>query len=84
MSSPPAPRPQQVACPVCWIEGVTPSQAGHYVYRCSRCGGCYACQHDVDLEHRRWRCRDNEWRPASFDDGALVTAFHPNGKTFHV
>lgn len=29
-----------------------------YVYRCSRCGDCYACQHTLDRKRRLWRCKD--------------------------
>lgn len=25
-----------------------------YAYRCSRCGGCYACEHTFDLDGANW------------------------------
>ena len=46
-----------------------------YVYRCSRCGGCYGCEHEVSRDYRSWKCKDGNWRPVIFDRGVTVASF---------
>jgi hypothetical protein len=38
---------------------------GWKLFRCSRCGGCYACEHEALYEGGKWvwLCRDNRKRP---------------------
>jgi hypothetical protein len=40
-----------------------------YAYICSRCGGCYACDHKSqwDGDKWMWRCIDGQLRPAILD-----------------
>lgn len=35
-----------------------------YPYRCTRCLGCYGCQHQVSKDYSKWLCQDGVWRPA--------------------
>lgn len=57
-----------MSCLMCDIvEG--PPHDRRLVYRCTRCGGCYVCEHSVDLDKRLWRCKDRAWRPVIHDPG---------------
>ena len=59
---------QPAPCRLCWY--TTYDHGIHrrvYAYRCSRCGGCYACEHTADALDRAWRCRDGVWRQSIFD-----------------
>jgi hypothetical protein len=60
--------------PACPLHDAMEEERGWMVlvYRCSRCLGCYLCQHRVDLDGRRWRCCDGVWRPVVFDPGVRV------------
>lgn len=31
-----------------------------YPYRCSRCGGCFACEHRISPTLRWWTCKDGK------------------------
>jgi DNA-directed RNA polymerase subunit RPC12/RpoP len=63
-------------CPLCWLDEPVADADGsvrpRYVYRCSRCGACYACGHALDEGKREWRCRDGTVR-RGVDKGAPVT-----------
>ena len=42
-------------------------RCGWKIYRCSRCQGCYACEHTAVYDHGsgrwHWICRDGKKRP---------------------
>jgi len=42
---------------------------GELIYRCSRCGGCYFCQHTAEEIAGRWfwHCTDGKVREVIFD-----------------
>jgi hypothetical protein len=44
----------------------------HEKYYCTRCGGCYRCDHEVVQElkpvARKWRCKDGIIREAIQED----------------
>ena len=54
----------------CPVHDVTCWQCGWKVYRCSRCRGCYQCEHEALYENGVWvwLCRDNRKRPAICED----------------
>lgn len=56
----------------CWQQATHGRAHAVYIYRCSRCGGCYACAHTFDRLRLRWKCVDSVWRPLVNDDGVRV------------
>jgi hypothetical protein len=42
-----------------------------YPYRCSRCGGCFVCEHQL-VGRTHWICRDGFRKPATRDPGVFV------------
>jgi predicted nucleic acid-binding Zn ribbon protein len=44
-----------------------------FPYRCSRCGGCYQCEHKFN-ENGTVRCKDGVVRPVIQDPGVPVEA----------
>lgn len=68
------------ACLLCFQRGGSGTVDEHvYVYRCSHCGGCYACEHGIQLDEDGWwwLCRDGQWRPAFYDVGVRVESVKP-------
>ena len=57
-------------CPVCNVVCVSGGMLGHgcgrRIYQCSRCGGCYQCEHEAIYEQGKWvwLCRDKKRRSA--------------------
>lgn len=49
------------------------SEEGWLVYRCSRCGGCYACEHVASADRKTWLCSDGVRRPVVFDQGVRIS-----------
>ena len=61
-----------MSCPHCWIVEPVDGRPT-YVYRCGRCGECYACGHRLlkTTGRRWWVCRDGTPR-RGFDGGLPV------------
>jgi hypothetical protein len=61
----------QSSCPVHDLRCVSGGPSGHGCgwrsYRCSRCGGCYQCEHQAVYDPAKdvtsWKCRDGRVRP---------------------
>ena len=65
-------------CSVCWqvepVQVISGLKEPRHVYRCTRCGKCYACEHRADLAHDRheWVCADGRQRLVIQDLGTPV------------
>lgn len=56
---------------MCTMHEVTefiPNRGWIYPYRCSRCGGCFLCQHDL-VGYEYWICHDGYEKPTQPDRG---------------
>jgi hypothetical protein len=61
-----------MSCPHCWLD-----EQQRYVYRCSRCGGCYVCQHGLNQAKTAWKCTDGALRPVGFDECVAIPQSRP-------
>ena len=59
-----------VVCTLC--NAIEETKAGRvYSYRCSRCGECYACSHEL-IGYDFWICKDGARKPTTYDPGEFV------------
>lgn len=53
------------------VEEVNANGERIYPYRCSRCGGCFLCEHK-QIGYEFWVCRDGYHKPTTPDPGVPV------------